>query len=396
MNIIFVTDITPDTKHVSSIRVNEFANKFINDGNHVIYYTKENKKNKAEFSSEIFYKIQNYKLNKSNKFLTIYSPNKLTLIKIFYKNKYVPNFIRRIITGFLYIYYGGTEIGWIKGSRSIEKHLANGFKPDLVIAIFGNSSAMVIAQRLAFLAKCNWIVDFKDPWSKVIPRLTNFFVVQKLDNFSGYISLSNQHNNDAKKFFKNKKNTTIYSGFADNVIVQEPATIEYDILLIGSIYSKENLKLLFLKLKESSNTYLRVVYSGNDYKEVSDVLSKINGLELIITGYISEQEIYNIALKTRIICYVRHIGALYQHKLITLLTYKRPIICFPEESIEAIKISELIGNKILSSNSLSNISIMYKNIKKINIDIDYNKLSLFSWETQFKAYLKFINSVVKN
>jgi hypothetical protein len=387
MRLVFINHCHPETPHVCATRAREFAYALSNLGHSVILLTENLKGQAADISPNT--KIQTHDFSEPL-FLST-TPRGHPLIRALRANK-LPWGIRQAIIIYYYVIHKGVFTDWRSGTQPYLPIIAEKFKPDLIWASFGNTDCWNIAQDLADISSCPWVPDVKDLWSSFIPNLLQNIVSRHFNNYAAITALSTHyHSTDILKHFKTESEI-IYSGFSDKYLIADslPQTKIITISLTGGIYNEpalvkmvEGLQLWVSKFNEKKQSEIMIVYAGNDTAKVKSATAQLSKLcKIDIRGYLSIDKLRDLQRTSIANLYVKTNS--YHHKIIEMLSVGRPIICLPEETKEALAITESTGVSFYSCRTPEEISsALDQSIKQKTIDITKDSgLKNLTWEAQ--------------
>ena len=169
MKAIFINYSHPETKHVSGVRVKAFADVLAEKGHKIILLTKclEEKNGAIKKTEQVNREIQKH--NWCRPYHLEIVPVQNTYIQKIQNNKFfLP--IRKVSTAWNFLRHGGVYHDWTYGSKEYWELLSKFFKPDIVWATFLPTDSWCIAQKIAKLSNCPWIMDIKDFWHWYIPK----------------------------------------------------------------------------------------------------------------------------------------------------------------------------------------------------------------------------------
>jgi len=405
MRLVFVNHCHPETPHICATRMREFANAMTNRGHQVILLTETLMRKSSEISpEEVSETILQHNFEQPL-YLSI-GPKGHPLIQKLRERKLSWG-IRQVVIVWYFLRYKGVFSDWSLGCQEYLYPISESFEPDLVWATFLNTDSWNIALNLANISGIPWVADLKDSWGNFIPLIFRSFLARHFNSCIGISAFSEFNLNDAAKWFRNKPRNVIYSGFWERQL-NDPTPVSkatIDICLTGGIYSSDSLRKLILgvknwieKLPDDKKNKVRLIYAGNDVEVVRKTSFLLNGIcQVILRRFLPVAELHTIYRDTIANLYVKS-DTTFHHKTIEMLSAGRPIVCYPEESIEAIRIAKSTKIDLYSCKSVQEVSEALSEclITKTRNLRQNEELRNFTWEFQAKKLEHFFLSVVAN
>ena len=343
MKLVFVNDIHPDTSHVSAMRMYYFAKMMATRGHQVVLLTGESPAQPGHgvCASEIATAVAAHDwasplvLPVRERGASIRSGGTDGL----------PRLVRKAKTAWRLLGGDGVHGPWVANARPILDKVADAFDPDLAWATFGNTSNLLLGQWLARRAGCPWVADIKDNWGEFIPRGLRHAVAWRFRDAAGMTSNAWLHLRAAEAWGGSRPSKVVYSGVAEAFYRAAPegqGDRFHDVLLVGSTYSRANLRVFLSALKQwaeslsaSDRARLRFVYAGSDVHQLNEALQ---ATPLPCTTQVLAQrpleELAGLTQQSLMNCDLTSNNTFHQ-KLLELLVSGRPVACFPGEHTES-------------------------------------------------------------
>ena len=390
MRVVLVSHCHPETLHVCATRMREFAHALTKRGHEVILFTE----NLAGQPTDIFpdqaaRAIQDH--NFSTPLFLASEPKGYPLIKKL-RAQTLPWGLRQAVVVWYYFQHFGVFTDWRTGSQLYITTIAEHFKPDIIWATFGNTDCWNIARDLARAAKCPWIADAKDPWETFIPAIFRNYLANCFSDSAAMTAFSQFHASDVQKYF-GKQAAVLYSGFSVAQIAPSstPNPDEITVSLTGAIYDEQALRQLIqgirswlMELPEEKRTNVCLIYAGQDSDEVATATADLLKIcRIDIKRFIPFEELRQIHRHAIANIYIK-CNRTFHHKTIEMLSAGRPLICYPQETEEAIEIARSTSVPLLSCDSPEQIPEALDqslNIGQIDVEED-GGLRELTWESQ--------------
>lgn len=250
--------------------------------------------------------------------------------------------------------HGGSNGQWHDEAlrRILDLAATGAFRPDVAWATFGQGEALCVARKAASSIGCPWVMDIKDNWELYIPMGLRRLMAWRVRGWTKLVAnaqvtagyAARWHSADAE---------IVYSGVdqkffqpIEYLAQKRPFTIN----LIGSTYSRELLERFFTgiakwhsALEAGSDCSVIVNYLGADTDLVQTVGSGIlDGLELRCHGYVDVGDLATFCATSSINAYISFSHG-FHHKILELLAAGRPIVAFPSEHNESLRLVALYG-----------------------------------------------------
>jgi len=215
-------------------------------------------------------------------------------------------------------------------------------------------------------------------------------------------SFSESHLAEANLWFMQKK-TAIYSGFDDVILDADVPVLNdiFEILLTGSVYGEDDFLMFICGLEHwlqsrNSKKVVRFIYAGNDHQRVRAGVKKLSShCEIDIKGFLDIEDLLVTQRRAAVNAYIRLPSRFhFHHKAIELIAAQKPILCFPIEIDEVIKIIRQVDGVLYSCGSIEDISAGFEAayVRQGRIKSNSN-LSQFSWQGQARALESILDNV---
>jgi hypothetical protein len=231
--------------------------------------------------------------------------------------------------------------------------LAQAFKPQAVWGIFGNTDCWLIAQRLAQLAACGWAGDMKDAWDWWIPSGLRNVLARRFRDMAAGTANAEFHAESFARWFPTRP-AVVYSGVDDEWIHAAIEPLEdFRVMLVGGLYGKDDFARWmagfqsWLRTKsEDDRRQISFCYAGSDSARVMPAAQGLEGLIGVdVRGYVPLPELAALCKGSAVNAYLWS-STTFHHKLIELLCCRRPIISFPGERDESVRLAKDTGGSL--------------------------------------------------
>jgi glycosyltransferase involved in cell wall biosynthesis len=348
MRIAIVNACHPDRQHVCAFRGTTFAEILTGDGNQVLLLTPPlTETGKGITETDLKEKLKSHNWSDYCQ-LTGGFTDKSILPSV--RNGSIPTPIRQGIIAYNYLTRGNIYHDWIAPSSSLLPVIADDFKPDIVWAIFGNTSCWKMGQALANAASCPWVADIKDNWQAFVPKGLRKITARKFRDAAAYTVLSQTH---AETFPLSSPTDfkTIYNGISPDLMTSVKSNVNVsdlqdEILITGSLYRSDILAQLFQAIHawRQANPGTKFSYAGGDKDILEQAISSLDrSLDVKNLGRLSPHELWERQRNVRMNVYVRNPPNLFHHKLLELLAAGRPVLAYPGETDESHTIAKSVN-----------------------------------------------------
>lgn len=407
MRAVFVSYCHPQAPHICAVRLRAFAEVLARQGHQIVLLTSNlSGVDKVKTVEEVQRELQIH--NWDSPYYLPCPPISDALLWTLRRNQ-LPGIIRKALTAWYFLVKGGVFSDWTESSRRYWEVLSRSFKPEVVWATFGNTDALLIAQAIARLSEIPWVMDMKDVWEAFVPKLISGILVSRFKDVAG-ITYNSETTKNLDIWISNLR-ITVYSGFhkeTEKSLLQGRDEI-FRILLIGSIYSSNNLKTFFTALEAWLNSInkeerkkIEFIYAGGNWEEVQTAAISLSDLcNLKIEKYIEHDQLYEFMRNSNVNAYMAH-GQFFHHKIIELLACNKPILCYPADNQESTQIVKSVQGNMYSCSDTDKIvdslnSIWEQRNNEALPQIDQEALASFSWEMQAKSLIDvFLKSIAKH
>jgi hypothetical protein len=386
--MVFVNHCHPDTPHVCATRQREFASACAAAGHRIVLLTESLPQTPSDPSpAAISAALDRHDWRRP--FRLACAPIAGRMVADLREGRLTAP-LRKSLIAACYLARGGLFTDWLDGTRPYWLALARSFRPEAVWASFGNTDAWAIGQGIARLADCPWIMDVKDPWSVFIPSPLRKILAFRFADYSGVTALSAAHAADLARWFDCKP-TVVYSGVDDSFLTSPPPIPRNGrrLLIIGGLYADRHLAALIEGIGRWSRGGEVVSYVGNENERFLDASRPLAGrVQRESPGFVDLARMRSLAADANALLYVRNPDALYQHKLIELLSMDRPVLCLPGESAESRTIADELGTRLIScDDSASLAAALDQAIAAPTTTADRARLARYTWAAQARRLL---------
>lgn len=388
MQLIFVNHCHPDTPHVCATRQREFADACAAAGHRVVLLTETLPGTSPDMSpAALPAALDGHDWRVP--FRLACAPVAGKLAGDLREGRIVAPLRKPLIAAY-YLARGGLFTDWRDGSEPYWPALARAFRPEAIWASFGNTDAWVIGQGIARLSGCGWVMDVKDPWSVFIPGPLRKILAARFADCVGATALSAGHAEDAERWFA-RKPAVIYSGIGDSFLASlRPATQgERVLLIVGGLYSAAHLSAMIDGIGRWSRGGETVAYVGNENARFLDAARPLAPrVRLQALGFVGLDRMRDLASAAAALLYVRNPSALYQHKLIELLSLDRPVLSLPGESAESHVIADQLGARLISCDDAAGLAAgLEQAFAQGSVAASRAQLARYTWTAQSQRLL---------
>lgn len=351
MHIVAVNHHHPQAPVIGAVRVARFAAALAERGHGVVLLTAsldpaEPPADPADVAAALT--VHDWR----RPFLLACSPRPLPLLAAAREGR-LPRPLRRLVLAGHYLRHGGVFTDWREGSAAYWPLLAEVFRPDVTWGTFGNTDAWAIAQGIARLSRCPWVMDIKDVWEAFVPRPVSGLVARRFADAAACTGLSQGHLDFSGKHFCLPK-TAIYSGIPDELLAPVPPSLPFRITITGSSYGwlegmMAGIRRFLDRLPEEARREVVFTYAGGEHELVSREAAALEGrCGLDIRPFIPLADLAGLQRQAVLNLYGRMVGqpGWFHHKVFELLSANRPIAAFPSETSEAVEIVAACGGDL--------------------------------------------------
>jgi glycosyltransferase involved in cell wall biosynthesis len=353
MNIVIVNFMHPETAHVSSMRPKLFAQALTRLGHRVVLLTHPHPGEDARLTpQELHGALADHNWSE---FFHLTCPSLHDWRTTAARSTELPRPIRQamIITEFLM--NGNLWQDWVRGSRPYWGPLAASFQPDLIYAVCGDTGSLALAQGLARNSAVPWVMDHKDNWQRCIPKPLRSVLARRFSDAEGFTSNAQLHAAIAARYH-HQRHAVVYSGVVPEMIARDgvvPDRKTFRLTLVGSVRDPELLQR-FLQglsnwldsLQSGDRQLVELLYAGPSHERVRNA-SGVSSLScrVRIERYLPLAELGRICQTAAVNTY-QWSPLTFHHKLLELLACRRPVISFPGEHEESIRLAREIGGDL--------------------------------------------------
>ncbi|WP_148277104.1 glycosyltransferase family 4 protein [Methylocystis sp. SC2] len=405
MKAVFVSDVSPARGHIYGLRVSSFARAMARRGHGVVVLSPTYEPEDVPVAPQDLAALLQSHDWAAPLFVTA-PPEMVPHIEAS-RNENAPAPLRRMLTAYLLAFEGGVHGDWERGARPLARALAAEFRPDAVWAVFGNASTLVVAQKLARAAGASWFMDIKDNWEIYTPAAVRGLMTRRFKDAAGYTSNAYLHADIAARFLPHRR-TILYSGVADVMAAPPDAEARSDrflLTLVGSTYRDEmlahflsGLQRWLTTLTSSDRQKVSLRYVGIARSAVDRVLSRANvSCATETSGNIPHAELAQLCQSAAANCYLWAPYG-FHHKLLELLSTRRPVISFPGEHDESCRLSrEVKGELIVCSDEeklIAAFDAIWRRWGAGDISANACDISRLNWDAGAEKLEKFLQSAL--
>lgn len=355
MRAVFVNYSHPDTPHVSGMRVPRFGQTMAARGHQIVLITKSLDDDEQGIEPSALPAVLGRHDWRYPLHLPVTPVSDPWLERIRGGKLATP--IRKVVVGLYYWSHYGVFSDWVAATRPYWPTLALSFKPEVAWGTFGNTDTWIVASNIAKLASSPWVGDFKDGWEDFIPMFLRSRASKRFAGAAAFTANSEHFAGQARKWF-GKEARVVYSGVADCFFNRSPLEAtnmgsQFRITLTGSLYEDESL-IQFLravvmwsrKRREQTGEVCDVVYAGADSERFRRCAQFLHGdCRVTIHDYLPLEELARLCQGASLNAYL-HNPTTFHHKLLELLACEKPVLVFPGESEEAIRLAREVGARL--------------------------------------------------
>lgn len=386
LRIVVVNHVNPRHHHVSALRMRTFAEQLTKFGDKVVLLSDRYDTEDTGTSPAAFTQLMN--AHDWSAPLSVSTAPPLDSLIAKARIGGLPSGIRQGVIAWSYFTRGGVFTDWRDAAAPLVSAVANEFRPDIVIATFGNTDAWAIGERLAYEARIPWIADLKDTWSRFIPFGFRARTARRFSSMAHMTAYSENHRAEAMRWFA-APITVIYSGY-DNACLRDTGnshSASRDILLSGSLYGSPYVRTFCEGVREfidqSGKSDIRLVYAGNDIAQFENAAEALKGACTIHSvGYLPADELWALQSQALANVYIFNSRSLFQQKVLELLAAGWPVIAVPGETDEAVRIAERVGGTLHLAGNANAISKALKNACEDHKPVPGNAIEAYSWAAQ--------------
>lgn len=341
LRAVFVNWAPPDAKHVSGQRCANFAQAMARRGHKIVMLTSANQEGAQGQPDETCAQLAQH--NWMEPFhISVSAPSRSV--------SHWRGPLRKVQSA-IRLLHDGHLPQWPRGAADFFDVIASQFQPQVIWALFGSVSDLVVGQRLATASRCPWVMDFKDNFGKFIPNPLGRAIAYRFSDAAAATCNSHFHGAIARKYFLKLDPQLVYSGVAPEMMASPSVvadTKRFVITVIGGIYSLERFKECLVglnnwlaMLKEPERQRVEIHYAGSDHLKVGSLAHRLN-CQLIVHSYLPIQQLAELTRSASINTYMWSENT-FHHKLLELLATGRPLISFGGEHPESVNLAKFIG-----------------------------------------------------
>lgn len=382
MNFVFINYVHPCSGSVSAKRLYSFAKESCAQDHKVIFICTGDHTAPDIYHEEVT-KQRFEKWNGKEPFIISVPDTNV------YFQKLHP-VVNKIRIAYNYLIHRRLFPRWEEGSIAIRKFILENYQVDMVYATFGDTTTIKIAKHLAKDANASYVMDIKDPWNIFIPAIFQRWIARYFNDVSAITANSDFTWGNSKKSFRNKAAHIIYSGVDAPIkfnsdFVLKNAGSKY-IFLSGSIYDKVLLTELVQVLTNWETQYpgrnelITFVYAGVNASIVEEYRVELEKKYRVqIFDQLSEELYYSLCAYSSLNMYIKS-PRTFHHKLIDLLVFNKPLMAYPSEDAEGLKIVEGESGNLISTEELrAFLNTLSLSESQLRIESLYSN---YSWRVQ--------------
>ena len=355
LRAVLVSDVSPARGHVWGLRVSAFARAMARRGHQIVLLSPADAASDRPVSPrEATLSLAGH--DWSTPLHLAVAPERHRLLEVAREPR-LPAVLRRPLTACLLAVDGGVHGDWERGARPLTGVLADAFRPHIVWSVFGNTSTLVVGQRLARRARVPWMMDIKDNWELYTPPALRPILAYRFRDAAGFTTNAALHGCIAARWL-GKPSLVLHSGVAEAMAAPPSATARRDVFLltlVGSTYSDDNIRQFLAafaawlqRLAPPERTQVRLRYAGVSEAEVRRALAAMPalGCPVEVTGNVAHAELATLCQSAMANCYLwAPFG--FHHKMLELMATRRPAVSFPGEHGESILLAREVAGTLL-------------------------------------------------
>ncbi|MBC7952362.1 MAG: hypothetical protein H7Z12_11170 [Rhodospirillaceae bacterium] len=350
MRLVFVNYCHPATPHICGVRVSHFASAMAARGHQVVLITRDlDGQPSAPPPADLAARLAGH--DWAQPFHLAVAPKPSALFDRLQAGS-LPGGLRQLAILGAYLGAGGIFADWRAACRPYAKALAVAFRPQLAWGTFGNTDSWAVARDMAGAAQAPWVGDIKDYWRMFIPAPLRRVLAWRFRDAAHLTLLAGTHVDEARPYFPHAA-TVIYSGMPELFLepAAPPAAAPFTLVLSGSLYDQPVLEDFLGTLAAwGQGRGARLIYAGADYARMArtcEAMEVGRHWQMDIHPYLPLEDLRALQLAASANAYMRS-ARCFHHKVIELLSMRRPVISFPGEGAEAQAIAEATGGTLLS------------------------------------------------
>ncbi len=399
MRIAIVNACHPEMQHVCAFRGTTFADILTQEGHQVLLITPPLKQNgNGDDPTTLGNQIGNHDWST---FCHVVGGFREGSILPSVRSGRIPAPFRQMIIGYNYLIRGNIYHDWIAPSSALLPIIASTFKPQIVWAIFGNTSCWVMGQTLAQSANCPWVADIKDNWQAFLPAGFQIRTAQRFTDAAAFTVLSEAHI-DTYPGFQSREIKTVYNGISPSLMASTSVSAEIgnEILITGSLYNADILLDVLTGIASWPNPpgNLQVSYAGSDTSILERANSKFeDSLKIRHLGMLTPSDLWRRQRNAKVNIYIRNPPNLFHHKLLELLAAGRPILSYPGETDESVMLTQKLSAEFFPCATATEIHDALEHVftEGSSPSLDLDKLVPFSSVHQAKILTDLFSSIIE-
>lgn len=357
MNIIYVNFIHPETPHVSSMRLRLFADALTRLGHRVMTVTHPKAHDGRGGDPSITPRLVADSVLKHDWRSPFHfsCPARADWRDLGARDQDLPRPIRQALIASNLLLRGGLNDDWVRGSRPYWPIIASAFRPDLVCGIYGDASSLTHAQGLAREARVPWLMDIKDNWEMTLTPVVRQRVADRFADAIGFTANAGFHAGIACKYHR-QVHAVVYSGVTPEMIAltdRPNVSAAFRVMLVGSLYDERRLQrflrclvgwLRSMNVHDSALVEFRYVGTQPEMLKAALAATPLS-CKVQIQGQLPIEKLGELCQSAAVNTYLWS-PVTFHHKLLELLACRRPVISFPGEHEESIKLARDFGGDL--------------------------------------------------
>lgn len=301
----------------------------------------------------------------------------------------LPFGLRQAVIAATYLWRGGLFGDWSDTARPLADSLGRLFKPDAVLASFGNSDCWLLGQRVAAAAGCPWVADVKDPLSVFLPGPVRRAVLRRFADAAAFTALSEGHAGDVQAVL-GREATVIRSGIDESLLrpySAPPSDGPIRLFMMGALYDDIHLAALTEGVRRFAAKASREVVLAYAGGEADRFAGAAAGLATEILGFVPLDRLCREMAASQALLYVSNPRALFQHKLFEMLSAGRPILCLPDETGEAHVLARQVGGSLTGCSDPDSVARALATLAPVG---EPAGIGDFTWDAQARVLARLL------
>lgn len=361
MNLVIVSQVHPQTPHVSGMRAWFFSRELAKRGHRVVQLCEWRQGTEtAPPADQLVHQLQTHDWAKP---LLLAVPPQQRVLFTRIRSPATPAMLRKALVTWSYLRYSGMFTDFSQATQPYLEVLAREFRPHATWGLFGNTDCWLIAQRLGRLSCCPWVADMKDSWEVFLRRPLRALIAKRFQDMAACTANAEFNAEVLERWFPPKP-TVVYSGVDPCFLAEHSRSLKagcFRLTLTGSVHDTDALgqfveglgEWLAQRAQSPSLSVPRpeVIYAGADFAKVGTALRPLQNLARVrVNGYLPLPELAALCRSASVNAYIWNPKG-FHHKLLELLSCGRPVIAFPGETDESRRLALASGGELLCPDS---------------------------------------------